>query len=165
MDPSHLRTWKQWFRLVYFVSSRALSSVEIWGRDPMYKQDKSGDAQVQAGGEGRVEALGLSPSFLLPKNPKAAPCHTWDSGSQPWLHIRVTWAALKAQTCKPHPMNCPCLAAEEQVLLCFPWLFFPLLRAHTGFSVWVSLCHRTVLREHSTQSQKEQSSNSNFTTF
>ena len=94
MDSLHLRTLKQWFKLVYFGSSRALSSAEIWGRVPVYQQDKSGDAQVQAKESRGGEALSL-PSFLPPRNPKAAPCHTWDGDSQPWLHIRITPRRLK----------------------------------------------------------------------
>jgi hypothetical protein len=37
------------FKIVYFFSSSAISSVEIWGRSPMCNQEKSANSQFQAG--------------------------------------------------------------------------------------------------------------------
>lgn len=60
MDVLHLRSLRQWFELAYLVLSRAFSSVAVWGRGPIWGQDKSGNAQVQAGGRGPGS---LAPSF------------------------------------------------------------------------------------------------------
>lgn len=102
MDALHLRTLKQWFKLVYCVSSRALFQWKSEAETQYINKIKVGMLRFKL--EGRAgEALSLPPSCLPPRNPKAAPCHSWESGSQPWVQIRITWEALKPQTSSHGP--------------------------------------------------------------
>lgn len=103
--------------------------------------------------EGEGEALSLPPSFLPPRNPKAAPCRSWESGSQPWVPILITWAALKPQTSSHSPRGVGA-RWQRSKWWSVPWLFTPLLRAYTRFSVWFCLYLRTVLRECRTESER-----------
>lgn len=159
MDPLHLRTSKQWFKLVYFVSRELFLQWKSEAETQYINKIKVGMLRFKL--EGRAgEALSPPPSFLPLGKPKAAPCHTWDGGSQTWLPIRITWAALKPQMSNHIPRAAN--AWRQRGKWC-PGSVGCWEHAHDF--VWFCLCLRTLLRECRTQSQKEQSSNPSSTTF
>lgn len=155
---------REWFKLVYFVSSRALSLLEIWGRGSIYKQDKSRDAQVQASVSGAL-SLTCSDHSLSPPS-KESQCSSLQHPGQWFSTLAVHEDPLGSFRNPRHPNHTPGAAMPGVV----SWVVY---LPPAGSCSWEHtpdflFGFTLILVEHwgcRTWSQKEQGSNPSSTTF